>query len=403
MVEHTDYPANAQSYLQTLCGVSPNRRTGSAGNRQATAFFARIVQAYGYEIDATPFDCLDYRSAGARLSHGEDLFEVRISPYSIGCDILAPLVVVSTVAELERIDCTDKLLLMHGSICAEQLAPKNFVFYNPEDHRKIVALLERQRPAGIVTATRKNPATAGAQYPFPLFVDGDFDLPSAYCKDSVGDALAALRGQQLHLQIDAERVASSAANVIAQLNPTAAQKFVVTAHIDAYEDAPGALDNAAGTAVLLLLAEMLADYRGDRCIEIACLNGEDHYSAAGQMDYLRRYGNTFDRIRLVINVDGVGYQEGKSAYSFYDCTPAIEQKAQTVFSAFDGLMKGELWYSGDHMIFVQRQAPAMAFTSERIFELVQTVTHTHADTPDIIDCRKLVEVAASLNALVRAL
>lgn len=54
------------------------------------------------------------------------------------------------------------------------------------------------------------------------------------------------------------------------------------------------------------------------------------------------------------------------------------------------------------MIFVQNRVPSVAFTSDCMTELMRTVTHTASDTPDIIDCRKLVEVAESISALVRS-
>jgi len=64
--------------------------------------------------------------------------------------------------------------LLKGAICAEQLMPKNFVFYNPDHHKRIYALLEKKKPAGIIAATEKKPEMVGALYPFPLIVDGDF-------------------------------------------------------------------------------------------------------------------------------------------------------------------------------------------------------------------------------------
>lgn len=94
--------------------------------------------------------------------------------------------------------------------------------------------------------------------------------------------------------------------------------------------------------------------------------------------------------------------EGRTSYSFYDCPPQLEEKAENVFQRFDGLVRGEPWFNGDHMIFLQSRIPSMAFTSELMPELMRTVTHTSSDTPDIIDCHKLVEVAKSLNALVRS-
>ena len=182
-----------------------------------------------------------------------------------------------------------------------------------------------------------------------------------------------------------------------------AGKIVLTAHIDAYEATPGALDNASGTAVLLLAAEMLADYRGNCRLEILALNGEDHYSAAGQMDYLQRYGNDLPKVAAVINIDDVGFKTGGSAYSCYGCPRELETLAEQVFRKSPGLKRGAEWFNGDHMAFVQNGVPAIAITAEAMEELMRTVTHTGTDTPDLINCHKLVEIARALNELVRAL
>jgi aminopeptidase YwaD len=402
-VDTDAYAEKARSCLKVLCDVKPNRRTGSPGNRDATDFFAHTIRPHGYEIDATPFEALDHVCAGALLTSGPEAYEVHPSPYTLGCDVSAELVAVSTVQELQGTNCEGKILLMRGGICSEQLMPKNFAFYNPEHHREIVALLEKRKPAGIITSTGRNPDQAGAVYPFPLIVDGDFDVPSVYCREDVGDVVAARQGDLFHLTVDARRLPSSATNVVARLNARATKKIVVTAHIDAYEGSPGASDNASGVVVLLLCAEMLSSYRGDNCIEIAALNGEDHYSAAGQMDYLKRHGGESSDTLLAVNVDDVGYKKGQSAYSFYECPPPLEKKLKEVLQRFDGLAPGAQWFNGDHMLFVQSRIPAVAFTSEHVTELMATVTHTSGDTPDIIDCQKLVEVAASISDLVRSL
>ena len=69
----------------------------------------------------------------------------------------------------------------------------------------------------------------------------------------------------------------------------ATQKITVFAHIDAKDGTPGALDNGAGVVVLLLLAELLQDYDGGVELELVALNGEDYYSAAGEMQYWNDY------------------------------------------------------------------------------------------------------------------
>jgi aminopeptidase YwaD len=390
----------AEMHLKTLCAVKPNRRTGSPGNREAVRFFAREIRRWGYRIDTMPFPCLDHRAGKARLACGGRSFKVMTSPYSLGGDVAEELIAVSTIGELEKRGCRGAILLMRGALCAEQLMPKNFVFYNPDRHKRIYALLEEKRPAAIVAATGRNPDLVGALYPYPLIEDGDFDIPSAYCTAAEGRRIAALAGRAFRLRIDARRIPAKAWNVVARKNPRAAHKIVLCAHIDAKEDTPGASDNAAGTVVLLLVAEMLRGYTGGMGVEIVALNGEDNYSAGGQMDYLRRYGEELDRIVVAVNIDDVGYVKGRSAYSLYGCPAPIARVAERVFGAYRGIIRGEQWHQGDHMIFVQKGRPAIAFTAERMRELMRKVTHTPADTPRIVDSRKLVEVAEALKALV---
>jgi aminopeptidase YwaD len=397
------YLEKASEYLKVLCDFKPNRRMGSSGNREATDFFEKTIHKYGYDIDAASFATLDYVCHDTSLTCGDHSYEVYASPYSLGCDITSEIITISTVEELKNINCEGKILLLKGAICEEQLAPKNFVFYNPEQHKEIIKLLEKHKPGGIITATKNNPDLAGALCPFPLFVDGDFDIPSAYCLDTVADEMQTLTDKKARLRIDANRIPSSSSNVLASLNRGKAEKIVIAAHIDAYESTPGALDNASGTVVLLLAAEMLADYRGKYCVEILAINGEDHYSAAGEMDYLKRYGNDLPGISVIINIDDVGFKQGKSTYSFYECRPGFEEAVEDVFGKYEGLKKGEQWYAGDHMVFVQNQVPAIAITSELMPELLKTVTHTSADTPDLVDCHKLVEIAMALNDVVRTL
>jgi aminopeptidase YwaD len=394
------YLQKTSEYIETLCRVKPNRRTGSKGNRAATDFFYETIKPWGYTIDATPFTCLDFESGEGSLVYNGNPFEIYISPYSLGCDVAAELVTVSTILELEKCYCTGKILLMKGEICAEQLMPKNFVFYNPEHHKRIYAILEERQPAAIITATARKPELVGALYPFPLIEDGDFDIPSVYCTDTTGEEISANTDHEFLLRIQAKRVQSTACNVIARKNPYAKEKIIVCAHIDVYSNTPGALDNASGTVVLLLLAKMLQKYDGPMAIEFIAFNGEDNFSVGGQMDYLRRYGNELKKVLVAINLDDVGYIKGKTAFSMYECPDIVSKKAHQIFSSFNGIVRGEEWFQGDHMIFVQKGIPAIAFTAEKMRELMVKITHTQKDTPELVDCTKLVEIASALKEFI---
>lgn len=396
------YCKKASEYLKRLCEVKPNRRTGSQGNQDAVAYFADVMMQLGYAVETEPFPVLDYRLDSLQLTYAQQSFEVYASPYSLACEISAELVIATTVEELEGISCRDKLLLLKGEICAEQLSPKEFVFYNPDSHKHIYTVLEEKQPAVIITATSKNPEAVGALDPFPLICDGDFDIPSVYCTEAVGEALGGLVGENLELIIAAERIPSTASNVRAYAEDKGDGKILVTAHIDAYEDSPGASDNASGTVVLLLLAEMLQGVKLPLDIEFLAINGEDHYSAGGEMDYLRRYSEQIKDILYVINVDDVGYIRGRMAYSFYEFDEARKQMLQALLNRYPNLVEGPIWYSGDHMVFVQRGKPAVAITSEYVEELMSSVTHTEKDTPDLVDVSKLVDLAEALRDTIVA-
>ena len=97
-----------------------------------------------------------------------------------------------------------------------------------------------------------------------------------------GRFLAAFAGQAVSLEIRAQRIPATGCNVIAHKGARQDGRIVVFAHIDARMGTPGAGDNASGTIVLLLLAELLADYIGEMGIELVAMNGEDYFSNPGE-------------------------------------------------------------------------------------------------------------------------
>jgi len=397
---HAELGLNARSYLDKLCLDITNRCVGSAGNRLATDFFAEKMTAFGFRTESPQFNCIDWSHGDIRLTVAGESLEAFISPYSSSCQVRAPLIVASNMAELESIQTEDKILLLHGDIAKEQLMPKNFTFYNPDQHKHIVRLLELKRPLAIIAATSRNPELAGGIYPFPLIEDGDFDIPSAYMTEEVGHKLAGHAGEQVSLSFDARRIPSTGCNVIARKGSNAAIRAVVFAHIDAKAGTPGALDNATGVIVLLLLAELLKDYSGSLTIELVALNGEDYYSAAGEVQYLENNPNQLADVILGINVDAAGYNQGKTAYSMYDCPPEIASVIDREFPIEKGFIEGEPWYQSDHSLFIMNNRPALAITSERFMHLSTYVTHTKKDHPRLVEPSILVEIALSLRDLL---
>ncbi|MFO7942827.1 MAG: M28 family peptidase [Anaerolineales bacterium] len=391
------------SDLKMLCEEIPERSVGSEGNRRATSYFEKELSSSGWQTEISELDVIDWEDGGAALQVADQSFNVLASPYSLGCSVQAPLISVSCLEELERKDISGKILLLHNDIAKEQLMPKNFVFYNPEEHQRIIALLEQIQPAVIISATSRNAALAGGSYPFPLIEDGDFDIPSVYMTEEEGEKLLSYTGMPAMLQSRSTRIPAKSYNVVARKGKNMHERIVLTTHIDAKKGSPGAIDNATGVVTLLILAELLKEYDGDRVLEIVAFNGEDYYAAPGQMDYIRKNQGRFDNILLNINIDGAGYKEGKSAFSFFDVPEAIKTKSNEILARFDGITEGMLWPQGDHSIFIQYGCPAIAVSSQWFLEHIdsQDITHTPKDNLEIVDCHKVVEIAEALHWLIQ--
>jgi len=390
----------AGDYLRRLCLEIPNRGVGRPGNRAATDFYAATAESFGFKTESPPFDCIDWSQEGASLSVNGAPYDALVSPFSLSCSAHARLVVVSTIEQLEVVDGHGQILLVRGELATEQLMPKNFPFYNPDEHRRIFALLEEAQPGAVIAAMGRNPQMAGAVYPFPLIEDGDFDIPSAYMTEEEGDRLAKQSGERAVLEIRSRRIPAVGCNVIARKGSGSGRRVVLFAHIDAKDGTPGALDNASGVVVLLLLAELLADYAGALEIELVAMNGEDYYACPGEIQWLASNSRRLDDIVLGINIDGAGFQTGRTAYSLYGCPAQIERVVRRVLSSSEGIVAGEPWYQSDHSIFIQNGVPALAVTSEQIFEILTEIAHTDADLPEMVDPARLVEVAYALREVV---
>jgi aminopeptidase YwaD len=245
------------------------------------------------------------------------------------------------------------------------------------------------------------PELCGAVDPFPFIEDGDFPIPVADVSPQEGPRLLEWLGQEVTIDLDARRWPGRARNVIARRGPDG-PRTVVMAHIDSKPSTPGALDNAAGVVVLLQLARLLGD---DRPAELVALNGEDYYSAAGEVDYLaglESSGRSLDDVRLAVNIDAAGHVGDDACWSAYNLEGRALEVVGRVLTR-PRLRPGPQWWQSDHAIFAMRGRPAVAFTSDRLPDLLADVVHSPADVPEVVDVVTLVTVAEAIADLVRSI
>lgn len=395
-------PTAASEHLNALTAF-PDRHVGSEGNRAATSYFAERVGREGLIVSRHRFDCLEWDYGSAHIGCAGTFYRLHVGPYSPPATLSAVLVEASTVEQLERDENEGTILLLHGEIASHQLMPKNFPFYNPESHRRIHRALETHPPAALVAATGVDPEMVGSQYPFPLFEDGDLEIPSAYTTEIDGERLLGWVGSVVDLEVESKRIPTFAEQVVATKPGSGDGRFIVCAHIDSRKDSPGALDNACGVAVLLRLASLLDDYEGEPSIELVPFNGEDNYAAPGQQLWLALNEGALDEIVLGVNIDDAGFVGWDTHLSFYGCPDGLRAAALQTARAFPGITEGEAWYQGDHSILAMNDVPAIAIASAGMYEFMAGYAHSERDTPELADHRKIEDIAVCVRAIIASI
>jgi aminopeptidase YwaD len=326
-----------------------------------------------------------------------------VGPYSPACDFDAPLVAVSAVEELEREDVRGAIVLFHGQIVSGQVMPRNFRFYNPEEHQRIYRALDAFGPAAVVAATGRDPSMVGSQYPFPLFEDGDLDISNAYLQDTDGERLLAYAGQRVRLRLESRRMPAVGEHVVARLAGSGEGRVVLTAHIDSRRGSPGGLDNGSGVATLLGVAKLLADAPTHHGVEIVPFNGEDDYANPGELLWIEENEGHFGDIVLGINVDDSSQRGTLNHVSFYDCPPEIEVVVRQAMERSAHIEAGPQWYQGDHMILGMYGRPAVAIASSEMAEFMALYAHSERDVPELADPALMAETARFIAEVVQGL
>jgi aminopeptidase YwaD len=348
------------------------------------------------------FEVTDWRTDGGELQVDGKSIEVTPSPYGLGAAVGGPIRILREVADLDRVDLRGSIVVLAGALAAEPLTPKAFPFYRSDEHAAIVAALEAAAPAAVLAVTGKYPALCGALDPFPLIEDGDFTIPTANLRPADALGLVESDGSPASLEIRSERWRSTAANVVATRGKRA-PRITVIAHIDTKPGTPGAVDNAAGVVVLLMLAELLGPQRVPNLpigVELLVVNGEDHYGAPGELAWLADHEAHLEDIPLVINIDGAGYRGGRTAYSTYNLDADLARHVDVTLRAAPTLIPGPEFYQSDHAIFAMRGRPAVAITTEVVDEMLDTLFHSPDDTPSQVDMGLLIDAADGISNLI---
>ncbi len=376
--------------------LSKERPVGTKANTELIEVLEQHLTEMGYTIQSIPFNCMVWKKGVSSINADNQSITIEPSPFSEPFNGSGKLQLIKTLEQLENINCKDDILVLAEDMTRTPLQPKNYPFYYPDEHRTIISLLEKKSPKAIIAVTGKN--TLNGQNPFPLFEDGNFLIPSG----SIGeqhlkelDRLSCLN-VPVNLVIDSHKVEAKSRQIVASKTAKkSAGKIIIAAHMDTKYNTPGALDNAAGVAVLLQTAQSLKSSVYD--IDIVPFNSEEFYGANGELEYLKLLDSESKKIALMINIDSPCHKGSETAISFHNLNNPIEKITNTLIANSPQISKGNAWYAGDHAPFIFRGVPCVVVTSSDFFDGALEHTHTPKDTLDTVDF-ELIKPTAQLLA-----
>jgi Zn-dependent M28 family amino/carboxypeptidase len=224
------------------------------------------------------------------------------------------------------------------------------------------------------------------------------DIPAVGVSKEVGTRLARRwEGEQVKVSVDADAHDATSQNVHAELGPDTDEEILVTSHIDAHDIAEGAMDNGAGTAMVVEMAKALAAREDELDTKVHFLAyGAEEVGLVGS-GYDAEQAD-FDSIKAIVNNDGV--VRGRTLSFYTHGFDALESAAEEVGDGLGHPVKTipEQGPHSDHWPYVKWGVPGYHVMSETGNE-GRGWGHTYADTLDKLEVRDLREQAVLLTEL----
>jgi len=389
---------NTEEFLRA---VAKERPVGTVANREVLDTIREEALQRGYDFITLPFDCKVWEKGASTMSAGDTECDVFPSPFSKPFSGSGRITAVSSAEELASADLKDSIVFLRGDLSKEPLMPKDFPFYYPDEHRKLIDLLEEKQPKAVVAVTGKHPL-CGLE-PYPMFEDGNFGIPSAYADEAAARKTLEQYSEVRLSIISAVNEAKSSQLIITKRSSAAAKgRIVLCAHMDTKYGTTGAIDNATGVAVLVAAMDRLKSYAGEYDIEFVPFNGEEYYEVKGELLYSEYLQKGTLPVILALNIDGSCHKGSHTAVSSYNLATASAQLLSEEMAKYEDIVQGPQWYAGDHSMFVYGGIPCLALTSSDLYGGVLDLTHTDKDTIEQVSCELIEKTANFIAGLIEA-
>jgi Zn-dependent M28 family amino/carboxypeptidase len=379
-------------HLERLVDVG-NRMAGSAGEREGLTATRDALEALGARnAHVDDFEIQGWSRGSSAVDTPDGGAECIALPRSPAGTVEAPLV-----------DCGDGLpddfaaADLDGAIALVSAGVPDY--YDRFIHRR--EKYYRAVEAGAVGFVFRNYAPGCLAPTGSVGTDADplGPIPAVGVSREVGARLARRSaGERVTVRVDCETPPAESGVVRADIGPDTDRAVYLTSHVDAHDIAEGAVDNAAGTAMVLEIVRALLarDANLDRRVRIVCFGAEE----VGLRGSKREAEVVdLDTIQAVVNCDGVcrGRTLQYYTHGFDDLAAAVERVADRFGHPVS--VRPTQHPHSDHWPFVARGVPAILVSSDD-GDRGRGWGHTRADTLDKLERRTLREGAILLTTLV---
>lgn len=378
------------NHLETLVDVR-NRMAGSAGEREAAAATRDALAAACGDAWLDEFDVQGWtRGDSAVETPAGDEYCIAL-PRSPSGDAAGEFVDLGygLPEDFEAADLEGKVVMVASDVPEwyDRYLHRREKYYHAVD-AGAAAFVYRNHVEGCLPPT----GSVGTSE------DPLGEIPAVGVSREVGARLGRKHeGETVGVSVAADVHDATSQNVHATLGPDTDEELLVTSHVDAHDIAEGAMDNGAGTAMVVELAHALAAREAelDARVHFVCFGAEEVGLQGSAYDAAER-----DRedVRAVLNLDGV--VRGRTLTFHTHHFDALGAAARDVADRFDHpvTVSPELNPHSDHWEYVKYGVPGYHVAS-RTGDPGRGWGHTFADTLDKLEPRDLREQAVLLTEL----
>jgi Zn-dependent M28 family amino/carboxypeptidase len=224
------------------------------------------------------------------------------------------------------------------------------------------------------------------------------EIPAVGVSTEVGRRLARrFEAAEITVEVEAETGTATSQNVHADIGPDTDEAVLLTSHVDAHDISEGAMDNGAGTAMVVEVANALARREADldTRVHVVCFGAEE-VGLVGSNHHAARADT--DAIRAVVNNDGV--VRGRTLRVTTHGSDELGAAVETVADRFDHpiTVDPRMGPHSDHWSYTKRGVPGAYVHSDTGPD--RGWGHTAADTLDKLQVRDLREQAVLVTDLV---